>query len=303
VALQSAALDLDRFPAFDSAAVVCAVYAVGAFTELRTALAGLALAVVGTALHAAVFSPDALVPATLGGAALPWVAGRTVRGRRGLARELKEKAVRMVLAREQEAQAATTAERVRVARELHDAVAHNLSVIAIQAGGADGLVERDPERAAQVAALIESVGRDTLAELGRLVDATAAPQPSLELVDGLARRAREGGLPVELSVEGERPALPAGVDLAAYRIVQEALANVSKHAGTARASVVVRYLRHAVEVEVADDGRGGNGSQPQGRGGGHGLVGIRERVALYDGTVHIGRRPGGGFLVHARLPV
>jgi signal transduction histidine kinase len=217
-----------------------------------------------------------------------------------MTRELHDRAARIERGREQEALAATTAERVRVARELHDAVAHNLSVLAIQAAGADGVVERDPARALQCAELIEGVGRETLAELGRLVDA-GAPQPGLALVDGLTQRAREGGLPVELRVEGDPAALPAGVDLAAYRIVQEALANAAKHAGAARARVIVRYLRQAVEVEVADDGRGAGGAGSS--DGGHGLVGIRERVALYDGTVAIGRRPGGGFLVHARLPV
>ena len=199
---------------------------------------------------------------------------------------------------------------MRVARELHDAVAHNISVIAIQAGGADGIVERDPERAARCAALIESVASEALGELDRLVSTMragdpgpAVSQPSLARVDALAARARNAGVPVELDVEGEPAALPAGVDLAAYRIVQEALANTAKHAGRARARVVVRYRPHAIEVEIADDGGPSRGAPSRGTGGGHGLIGIRERVALYDGTLDVGRRPGGGFLVHARLPI
>jgi signal transduction histidine kinase len=204
-----------------------------------------------------------------------------------------------------------TAERARVARELHDAVAHNISVIAIQAAGAGPIVQRDPERAAQIAALIDAVGREALAELGRLVGplsagdgGAAAAHPSLAGVDGLAMRTRDSGLPVELSVEGEPATLPAGVDLAAFRIVQEALANASKHAGGARAWVVVRYEERAVEVEIGDDGRGPNGTPPAPPpSSGHGLMGMRERVALYGGTLDVGRRPDGGFLVRARLPI
>jgi signal transduction histidine kinase len=223
---------------------------------------------------------------------------------------------------------------MRVARELHDAVAHNISVIAIQAAGADGIVDRDAERAAQCAALIESVGREALTELDRLRGPHAAddgaPQPSLSRVHELAQRTRDGGLPVDVHVEGEPDELPAGLDLAAFRIVQEALANASKHAGDARARVVLRYQPHTIDLEIADDGRGpaaggggdgsagwapaasGNGSggharPASGRGdtspsSGHGLIGMRERVALYGGSLQVGERPGGGFAVHARLP-
>jgi signal transduction histidine kinase len=189
---------------------------------------------------------------------------------------------------------------MRVARELHDAVAHNLSVVAIQAAGAQGVVERDPQRAAQVAKLIEDVAAEALAELGRLAG-ERDPQPGLTDLGSLAQRARDGGLPVELEIEGEAKPLPAGVDLAAFRIVQEALANASKHAGRATARVTVRYEPRAVELCIDDDGRGPNGSP--GPGQGHGLVGMRERVALYDGTLHTGRRAGGGFEVRARLPL
>jgi signal transduction histidine kinase len=122
-------------------------------------------------------------------------------------------------------------------------------------------------------------------------------------VDALVLRARDAGLPVSLQVEGEPSALPAGVDLAAYRIVQEALANAAKHAGGTRAWVVVRYREHAVEVEIGDDGRNPDGVPAPGANGGHGLIGMRERVALYGGTLDLGRRPAGGFRVHARLPL
>ena len=312
VALQSAVVDPDSIPICTILALICASYAVGAYAERRTAIAGFVLFTLGVAAHAAAFYPEGVVPAILGGSAVPWIIGRTVRGQRLLTGELHESAARGERARAQQARAAMTAERARVARELHDAVAHNLSVIAIQAAGADAIVERDPARAAHIAALIDTVGHEALDELGRLVgpltgagDEPAAPHPSLTRVDGLARRTRAGGLPVELHVEGEPAELPAGVDLAAFRIVQEALANASKHAGGARAWVVVRYEPRAVEVEVGDDGRGPQdaGSPPRSGSSGHGLMGMRERVALYGGTLDVGRRPEGGFLVRARLPI
>jgi len=310
-AVQSATVGLDAFPVANIVAVICASYAVGAYAGRRTAIAGLVLFTLGDALHAAVFYPDGVVPAILGGAVVPWIIGRTIRGQRQLTSELREGTARSEHAREQQARAAMTAERARVARELHDAVAHNISVIAIQAAGAGPIVERDPARAAQIATLIDDVGREALAELGRLVGplsagdgGPAAPHPSLAGVDGLAMRTRDGGMPVELSVEGEPAILPAGVDLAAFRIVQEALANASKHAGGARAWVVVRYEERAVEVEIGDDGRGYNGTPPPAApSSGHGLMGMRERVALYGGTLDVGRRPDGGFLVRARLPI
>jgi signal transduction histidine kinase len=289
--------------------VVCATYAIGAFAPRRAAVAGVVAATALAALHAAVFYPGGVIAALLGGVAAPWTVGRVVRGHRELTTQGREEAARAERARAREARAAVTAERMRVARELHDAVAHNISVIAIQAEGAGGIVERDPERAAQIAGLIATVAHEALAELGRLVGALGPEAaeggvpPSLAHVGALAARARDAGQPVELRVEGEPAALPGGVDLAAYRIVQEALTNASKHAAGARAEVVVRYGRQAVEVEVADDGGGPSAVVPRAGGGGHGLIGIRERVALYGGTLDAGRRPAGGFRVHVRLPI
>jgi signal transduction histidine kinase len=311
VGIQSTVLRLDSFPVANIATLICASYAIGAFTERRTAVAGLALFGLGDALHAAVFYPDGIVIALFAAAAVPWTVGRIVRAQRQLMHETEDKAAQIERTRARDARAAVTAERMRVARELHDAVAHNISVIAIQAAGADGVVERDPARAAECAALIESVGREAIVELRRLAglpDAgRTAPPPSLARVDALAQRVRDGGLPVEVRVEGEPARLAAGIDLAAFRIVQEALANASKHAGAARAWVTVRYEQRAVELEIGDDGRGPNGSRV-GRhdlavAGGHGLIGMRERAALYGGTLDAGRRPGGGFAVRARLPL
>jgi signal transduction histidine kinase len=301
VAFQSVTLDPDAFPATSILAVVCASYAIGAHAGMATAVAGLVLFATGTTLHAVVVHPDAVAPALLGGTLVPWTVGRIRRGQLQLMQQSAERAAEIERDRERAARAAVTAERMRVARELHDAVAHNLSVVAIQAAGAAGVVDRDPARAADVVRLIEEVVAEALVELGRLAG-DREPQPGLAGVEALAQRVRDGGLAVDLRVDGEPAPLPAGVDLAAFRIVQEALANTSKHAGRARAQVVVRYAPRAVELEIEDDGRGPNGSRPR-NGSGHGLIGMRERVALYGGTLEVGRRVGGGFAVRARLPL
>ena len=301
IAGQSLTTDLDRFPVADIAAVVCGAYAIGAYAERRHSLVGLAALVTAVGVHAALFFPDGTVIALFGGVAVPWTVGRIVKAQRRLTDEKRASATLVEQSRRRDADAAVTAERMRVARELHDAVAHNVSVIAIQAAGADGVLERDPARAAECATLIAAVARDALSELGRLVDTAAAPQPGLDKVADLAQRARDGGLRVDLAVEGEPRPVPAGVDLAAFRIVQEALANASKHAGDAHASVTVRYTPRELAIEVSDDGPGRSSARGR-NGSGHGLVGMRERVALYGGTFAAGPRNEGGFHVQATLP-
>ncbi|HWM09185.1 MAG TPA: histidine kinase, partial [Solirubrobacteraceae bacterium] len=301
IAFQSLTLDPDAFPATSIIAVVCASYAIAAYSRHTAAIAGLVVFAAGTTLHAVLVHPDAVAPALLGGTLVPWTVGRIRRGQLELLRQSAERAAEIERNRTRDARAAVNAERMRVARELHDAVAHNLSVVAIQAAGAAGIVERDPARARQVTNLVEQVVQEALKELGRLAGDTEPEQPGLAGVDALAQRARDSGLPVELQIQGEPAPLPAGVDLAAFRIVQEALANTSKHAGNAHAQVVVRYADRAVELEIEDDGRGPNGTTPSTTDG-HGLVGMRERVALYGGTLEVGRRVSGGFAVRARLP-
>jgi signal transduction histidine kinase len=307
IALQSLLVDPASFPLSCMAAVVCAAYAVGAHAGRTASVAGLALFAGAVVAHAAVVHPDGVLAALLGGVTAPWTIGRIVRGHRRLTRQSREDALGAERSRAQEERAAVTEERVRIARELHDAVAHNISVIAIQAGGAQGIVDRDPGRAAEVAGLVEAVAREASGELHRLAGALRTgegPKPTLARVDALATRARAAGQSVELCVEGTAAQLPVGVDLAAYRIVQEALANAAKHAATAHARVTVRYEPAAVEVEIADDGGGGDAPRHDRDGGGHGLVGIRERVGLYGGTLDLGPRPdGGGFRVRARIPV
>ena len=269
ILLQSLLLDLGSFPAAGIAAMVAALYSLGAHAGRREAVAGLVLAAAGAGAHAALFYPDGVVAALLGGVALPWTVGRVVRGNRRLTDEGRERSAAAERRRVRDARAAVTSERIRVARELHDAVAHNISVIAIQAGGADGIAERDPARAATVAELIASVAREALGELERLAGLPAAgAAPSLAGVDRLVGRARDAGLTVALRVDGPPVELPAGVDLAAFRIVQEALANTAKHAGPGRAWVHVRYAPRAVELEIGDDGGGdaqGDGTRPRAR--------------------------------------
>jgi signal transduction histidine kinase len=198
-------------------------------------------------------------------------------------------------------------ERARISRELHDVVAHHVSVIAVQAGAASEEATTDPAR--EALGLIQQTSRQVLAELRSMLEVLSsdeaglglAPQPSLGEVDRLVDQSRTAGLPVELVIAGERRELPAIVDLAAYRIVQEALTNIRTHAGPAHARVELRYTDDALALEVTDDGhaagQAGNG------GGGRGLVGMRERVALVGGRLEAGPRPGGGFRVAAVLPL
>jgi signal transduction histidine kinase len=207
---------------------------------------------------------------------------------------------------EEEAQAAIAEERSRITRELHDVLAHSVSVMTVQASAVRRLLTPEQEREREALLTVEETGRQALAEMRRLVGimreenevAALAPQPGLETLPQLVEQVRQSGLPVELTVEGTPVKLPAGVDLSAYRIVQEALTNTLKHAGPAHAWVAVRYAGEDVEIEVANDGKSENDG-----GGGHGLVGMRERVALCGGELESGPRPGGGYKISARLPV
>jgi signal transduction histidine kinase len=236
------------------------------------------------------------------------VVGDNMRTKRAYLRALEERAVRLEREREQHALRAAAEEQARIARELHDVIAHNVSVMVIQAGAARRIAERDPGRAEEAARLIESTGREALAELRRTLgmlrrsdeDIALAAKPSLVRVGALLLGAQRAGLSASLTVEGTPRPLPPGLDLAAYRIVQEALTNVIEHAGPANAMVIVRYRREDVELEISDDGAGAGGAN--GVAPGHGLVGMRERVALYGGELQAGPQREGGFRVRARLP-
>jgi signal transduction histidine kinase len=221
--------------------------------------------------------------------------------------EAKERAERLEREREEQARLAVAEERARIARELHDIVGHSVSVMTVQAAGVRSLLRPDQEREREALVIIEQTGREALAEMRRLVGVlrrpeegpALAPQPSLEHVERLVSQAREAGLPVQLRVEGDPVQLPAGVDLTAYRLVQEGLTNAIKHARAEHAEVLVRYGGGRVELTVSDDGRGdGDGVK-----GGNGLVGMRERVSVYGGELEAGPRPEGGFRLRATLPV
>ena len=288
-------------------------YGAGAYLDGRAAYAGLAIMASGvltvTMLSPSQIAGDYIFPTVF--AAITWLAGRAVRTRTRLTEELHEAAVREQEARELDAQRAASDERRRIAREMHDVVAHSVSVMVVQAGGARRILERDPERAVAAAAQIERTGREALAEMRRLLGVlhrdddehdARAPQPTMAGVGALVERAREAGQPVELHVEGERRSLPAGLDLAAFRVVQEGLTNALKYAEHAPTDVHVRWSARTLELEILDRGPG-PARDRLGGDGGHGLVGMRERVKLYGGELEAGRRRGGGFRIRAKLPL
>jgi signal transduction histidine kinase len=238
---------------------------------------------------------------------LAWVSGLGLRRRTEHAARLEERAIALEQRREADAREAVAAERARIARELHDVVAHSVSVMTVQVSGVRRLLKPEQERERAALETVERTGREALAEMRRLLGvlretdgaAELAPQPGLDGLERLLDQVRASGLPVELSVEGERRPLPAGVDLSAYRIVQEALTNALKHAGKANAWVELRYDPDALQLEVANDGA----TALAGDGRGHGLHGMRQRAEVCGGTLDAGPRPGGGFRVRASLPV
>jgi len=302
-AAQSLILDPRPTPDVELIPALIAVYSVAAHGERWVSFVGGGLSLVAGLIWLGI--DDFLLPTVMFGGA--WFAGRLVQKRQLYAQAFAERA--RVLERERDANARVAAaeERVRIAREMHDVLGHSVSVMVVQAG-AERLAlgqERPATREALLA--IERTGREALAEMSRLLGIlrkegealSLAPRPSLAQVDVLVQTVRDAGVPVELRVEGEQTDLPPGVDVSAYRIVQEALTNVVKHAGPARAAVVVRYGRRTVEVEVTDDGR----PSFNGNAGGYGLAGMRERVELHGGTLEAGRRNEGGFAVKACLPL
>jgi signal transduction histidine kinase len=204
------------------------------------------------------------------------------------------------------AEAAANEERRRIARELHDIISHSLGVLVLQAGAAEQVLERDPERAREVLRSIRATGQEAIGEMGMLLGvirgeavASREPQPSLSDLEGLVKKMREAGLGVELDIEGERRALPAALELSAFRIVQEGLTNALKHAGHANARVILRYGEAELELEVADDG----GGAANGSGSRRGLAGVGERVAVFGGRLDAGPRPDGGWTLRAGFPL
>jgi signal transduction histidine kinase len=311
--LAFAALDLP--PDLLGVAILVAVYSVAAYGDRWVALAG--LAGVEVALVAVQLTPGGTgvgtLVANLGGVAAAWLLGHFAHNYRAYAARLEERTAELERAREELARRAVVEERLRLARELHDVVAHAMSVIAVQSGVGAHVAETNPQEAAKALAAIEATSRAALEELRRLLgvlrqedepQGALAPVPGLADLDSLLAEVGKAGLAVKLQINGTRPPLPAGVDLSAYRIVQEALTNVVKHAGPAHAQVVVGYRDQDVTVEVIDDGRGAVTSASDGWvGTGHGLIGMRERVQVFGGDLEVGPGPDGGFRVAARLPL
>jgi len=239
-----------------------------------------------------------------------WLIGDYLRTRRAYVAQLEERAARLERERDQDRRLAADEERTRIARELHDVVAHDVSVIAIQAGAARAVQLSKPDAAAKALGLIETTARETLVELNRLLGVLRSsngaipdrsPQPGIGQLAGLVEELRAAGLEVDARVEGEPQPLPPALDLSAYRILQEATTNVLKHARAHRVDIRVHYTQAMLALDVRDDGPGGGGDPASSSG--HGLIGMRERVALFGGQLRAGRDSAGGFSVHARLPL
>jgi signal transduction histidine kinase len=243
--------------------------------------------------------------------AVPYGAGRAVRSRTTMNAELRLNAERLEQQERERTRQAIVEERTRIARELHDVVAHSVSVMVIQTGAARAVARRDPASAVEALRSVESCGRDALVDLRRMVgvlhrsdiDLPGGPGQGLSQLGMLADRARASGLPVRLTVQGEPRSLPPAVDLVSFRIVQEALTNAIKHAGPARAQVRVSYTADSLQLEIIDTGRGPLRRANSEEAAGHGLVGMRERLALYGGDLRTGHRSGGGYQVLASIPL
>jgi signal transduction histidine kinase len=288
-------------------AELVAYYSLGAHeTERRSVVAFVVSLVFGAIPAAFLHETAGSVAPSLVFTFAAWLVGVIIRSWRSRAIALEQANRQLELQRELQAEAAVAVERGRIARELHDVIAHNVSMIVVQAGAAARVLEGAQPHVRDALEAIESTGRGTVDEMRRLLGvlrdsatgATLAPQPGLADLEKLVANVRDAGLPVEVHVEGTPTPLPPALDLTAFRIAQEALTNALKHAGPARAQVSIRYEPTAVEIEVRDDGSG-NGN---GRGSGHGLVGMRERAALWGGQVEAGRTTE-GWRVRVRLPV
>jgi signal transduction histidine kinase len=321
-------------PTFADIGILILLYTVAAERPRRVSLPGMVACVALSAAAVARYNPGGnqsrrpgefvlvggiFVLASVGA----WVLGDSMASRRARSAALEERAVRAERERDAQAEIAAAAERVRIARELHDVIAHNLSVMVAQADGGAYAFDAMPERSRQALAEIGRTGRQALSEMSSLLGVlragpeapSLAPAPAAADIVPLVAQAREAGMRVGHTIEGDVRPLPDGLSRAAYRIVQEALTNVRKHAGPgAAAEVTLRYGRGDLLVRVADDG--GDAGPPPGLprydadrssqpadNPGHGLAGMRERAAMYGGTVQAGTCPGGGFEVTARLPL
>jgi signal transduction histidine kinase len=303
-------------------AIVILLYTLAAYSTRHHSVIGLGVCLLGSGVEMYELDMPRPIPARwewllfgylvfAGPCLIAWVLGDSTRYRRAYYMNLEERAARLERERDAHAQIAAAAERARIARELHDVVAHNVSVMVVQADGAAYALGTDPVRTRQALAAISATGRQALTEMRALLGvlrrgddgglAVLAPLPGLGQLDELLGQARAAGLPVTCSIEGKVRPLAAGTALTAYRIIQESLTNVRKHAGAmACANVVLRYTDTAVQISVSDNGVGAAAACD---GAGHGLTGMSERAEMYGGSVQAGPRPGGGFEVTATLPI
>ena len=293
-------------------AMLVALYSVGAYAPSRRALLGLAVVAVAYVIHE-LNNPNIETEAQVWSAlfaaaitAIVFAAGVYARRHRE-AKALEQRAQALEAEREERARTAVAEERARIARELHDIVSHNVSVMVVQAEAAEEVLGKEPARVGEPLRKIQRTGREALVEMRRMLgvlrengdDARLAPQPGMAALGELVKQVVAAGVPVDVRIEGEATPLPPGIDLTLYRVIQEALTNTLKHAGPARADVAIRYGDGSVHVEVTDAGRGAAAVG----GAGLGLIGMRERVSLYGGTLEVGARAEGGFRVRARLPL
>jgi signal transduction histidine kinase len=290
-------------------AIIAAAYSVAAHSDVQAAaaggMAGLAALWASVHLQGGGVGNYIFAGAIFAGA---WVAGFLLRGRRLHTEALEERTVALEQEQEARARAAVAEERARIARDLHDAVAHSMSVIAVQAGAERLALPETATTTREVLLSIEETSRQALVEMRRLVEIlrrddeelALAPQPSLAHLELLVGQVREAGLPVKLTIEGDPTVLPPGVDLSAYRIVQEALTNALRHAGPAQARVTIRYAPTQLELEISDDGAGPTSCADE---SGHGLVGMRERVAVFGGELEAAPLLEGGYRLRATLPM
>ena len=311
--------DLTENPFAPFLSVIVVMYGVGSYAPLGLSRFGVAIGVIGVVLIDLVGNSNDDVGSYIGtillAILLPWAAGRAAKEWAQRALELERVNAALKAEQEQRSLLAVADERSRIARELHDVVAHSISVMVVQAEGAKRMMERDPRRAQSALEQIEGTGRAALVEMRRLLGvlrkegegAVRTPQPGTQTLDMLVHGAQEAGLDVRVAIEGHRKTLPAGVDVSVFRIIQEALTNSLKHAGPTRADVLLKYDDHAIEVEIVDGGIV-NGydppdvdpDNPQ-----HGLLGMKERVSLYGGEIVTGPCEDGrnGYRVWARIPL
>ncbi len=286
------------------------LYTVAAWCDVRDRAIGAGAVAIGLTVIAVVGVPGVSGPAsgalTFAAFAAAYLLGSTMRNRRLYSEQLEARASSLERERHEETGRALAEERLRIAQELHDVVAHSMGVIAVQAGVGAHVIDSEPGEAKKTLEAISQTSRSTLVEIRRMLGvlredqgASYVPAPGLADLHRLVRDVASAGLQAEVRIEGTTTKLPPGVDFTAYRIVQEALTNVLKHAGRATATVIIGYEDTALRLEILDDGGGVNGRATP---GGHGLVGMRERVGVYGGSFEAGPRTGGGFRVAVRLP-